>query len=219
VQEGCQWRRVEEAQRRHDVSPAPPPSLPLRQRCRASFHAADEAALRHANRIREASGAPSASLCSEDGLGALDTVLGRAGSKKAFGTRGWGGETSGAPQISLGDALRDATRDALYCIRYEIRTCIHLSCFRFKWLLQCFSHNIRILPPSTNKCISSFKFCPQKSAFFVFNALLSSKNCFSLITQESPVTFLIFLHATSSLKAEKLKRRETVGNIIVIQKA
>jgi hypothetical protein len=47
-------------------------------------------------------------LCSGDGFWAPDTVLGCVGPKKALGRATGDGETSGVPQIDLGDPAGDA---------------------------------------------------------------------------------------------------------------
>jgi hypothetical protein len=52
-------------------------------------------------------------LCTEDGLGALDIVLGHVEPKQGFRRVAGGGETSNAPQITLGNGLEDAAGDAL----------------------------------------------------------------------------------------------------------
>jgi hypothetical protein len=74
--EGCRRRRVEEAQRRQNVSSAPPwePLSPLRQSCSASVHAADGRARVSVKRLTPTQ----RPLCSGDRLGAPDSVLGRA---------------------------------------------------------------------------------------------------------------------------------------------
>jgi hypothetical protein len=56
---------------------------------------------------------PERPLWDGDGLGAPDTVSGRAGQKWALGDAAGTLFLSGAPQIPLGDALGDATGDAL----------------------------------------------------------------------------------------------------------
>jgi hypothetical protein len=56
---------------------------------------------------------PNRPLCSRDGIGVPDTVLGHVGPKKALGRTAGCSETSDGPQISLGGGLGDAAGDAL----------------------------------------------------------------------------------------------------------
>jgi hypothetical protein len=56
---------------------------------------------------------PKRPLCSGDGLGAPDTVLGRAGRKGPLGRAAGNEILSDVPQTSLGAALGDAAGDAL----------------------------------------------------------------------------------------------------------
>jgi hypothetical protein len=63
-------------------------------------------------------------------------------------------------------------------------------------------------------------FVHKKVYFSYFNALLSSKNCFFLITRKSsPIAISHFIYALSSLKVEKLKRREILSDTFSMQKS
>jgi hypothetical protein len=57
-----------------------------------------------------------------DGLGAPDSVLGRAGPKRSLGRVARRGQVSDAPQIPLENALVDAAGDAL---RHGILRTLH----------------------------------------------------------------------------------------------
>jgi hypothetical protein len=51
-------------------------------------------------------------MCSGDGLGTPNSILGRTEPKKHLGRRLGAVKLSGVPQIALGDTLRDVTEDA-----------------------------------------------------------------------------------------------------------
>jgi hypothetical protein len=112
-----QRRRVEEVQRRRDVSPAPPrKSLsPLRQSWIASLSAWLTKRTRHSRHGFSLCLAPlMRPLCNGDGFEVPDTVW-AALNRIVFGVYGWGDQTYDASQITL----RDAVRDALICQNYR----------------------------------------------------------------------------------------------------
>jgi hypothetical protein len=75
------------------------------------------------------SGVPRASLCSGDELGALYTVLGRAGKKEAMGHAAGNVFLSGASKITLGDALGTVTAPG----RTSYRFCMFFLFYASSW--------------------------------------------------------------------------------------